>query len=650
MEGRGMNGDLLRSLREAMGVAEHPGLRGRALREALKGHKKAGKAFLEVYRGLLLGNLKSMTTNLLGNTMETMVIPASKMVGNIATLNVKGFKEEIGFVWNMVRSVKKATMAGFDSLIHERNLLDPLRTKAETFSGETTRGFYMQMDKAVEAGYWHPQNWIPFVVNSFGKVSRTSLRVLGAQDEFFKVLTYNGKAMSKIAKHMPENLSRSQKKDFIKRNLDLFYDDTGEAIDRELLEYSRRTVFQEGLEKGSPMSNLHRFVDAHPATAGIILPFVRTPANILSRFVQRTPIANALLSRRTKDMLKSGDPDQIAEVIGNTIMGVGLYGTALSYSMDGTITGAGPVDREKNQLWRSAGFKPYSIKIGDTWYKYDRLEPASLPFVFVSTLHENLYRFQEDPESLTESIGVFIATSTKAIVDRTWLRGLKGFVDGIDTAVANNDVLHFAGGFGRNLIPSIINQVHRQSGLAEEESGAYAFRQANTILEKILSKLPPIEGYSAIKHNWLTGQPMLLPTGHDFGLDSFSENEEPNKYMEELLRFGQTIQPVSKKIGNVELNGSQYARLNELTGTTEIEGRTLMEALEELMDSPEYDFDEDRVYHPDFPSPQTKAVKRIIGAFKEKGRYDLLNEDDELYIEWEKNMYDKAEIGMGLDQ
>ena len=649
LHGRGMNKQVLESIERILGIATNPRERARALKTALEGKAKGAKAFQEVYRGLLLANLKSLTTNLLGNMMETMLIPTAKTIGHIATLNAKGVKEEIGFVFNMLMSTKKAALAGFDALIHERNLLDPLRTKAETPSGDAIRGFYMQMDKAVDAGYWHPHNWVALVVNSVGKVGRGSLRVLGAQDEFFKMLTYNGKAMSKITKAMPDNLSRAEKKDFISRNLDHFFDDAGEAIDRDLLEYSRRATFQEGLEKGH-MNNFHQFVDKHPMTWGLIFPFVRTPANLVSRFIQRTPVANFVLSKRTRAMWNSGDKEQVAEVIGNTIMGVGLYSAALSYSMGGNITGAGPVDREKNALWRAAGFKPFTVKIdtpwGPKWIKYDRLEPSAMPFLYVATLHENLYRFREDPDSLEDAVGLFIATTAKTLTDRTWLRGVKSFMDGVDGAIYNEDPTYFASSMAKNFIPAIISQVHRLSGIAEEDTGAYAFRQALTWQERILAKLPPQEGYDAIKYNWLTGKPMMLPTGSDFGLDT--HHEEPNKYMRELLSFGQVIQPISKKMGQIVLSSDQYSRLNELTGKTEIDGRTLMESIETLMDSPEYDFDEDRTYHPDFPSPQTKAVKGLVNAYKEKARFDLLEEDDALFNDWQNQETEKAQVAGGM--
>jgi len=647
MKNKGMNQELLETLRSAMGMARNASERSIALRKGLTASFQGRKAMLEMYRGLLLTNLKTMTTNFLGNTMETLMIPLSRTIGHMATFNLKGVKEEIGFMANMVMSINKATRAGMDSLINERNLLDPLRTKSEALNGEIGAGFYMQMDKAVNAGYWHPQNWVPLMVNTAGKVGRASLRVLGAQDEWFKTLTYNGKAMSRIAKEMPEGLSRAEKKEFVKKHLDMFYDDAGEAVDRELLDYSRRAAFQEDLEKGW-VNNLHLAVGKTPEL-GIILPFVRTPANLISRAIQRTPVAN-FMSKRTRRMWTSGNPDEKAEVIGNTIIGTGIFGTALGYSMSGNITGSGPLDYEKNRLWRTAGFKPYHIKVGETWYKYDRLEPLMMPFIYVSSLHENLYRFNDHPDDLQDAIGIFVATSARTLIDRTWLRGLKGFMDGFDTAMDSDggatyqDIL---GSFAANLIPAGINQVHRLSGLADEQSGAYSFREALSWQDKMMKKLPPVEGYDAVKHNWLTGKPMLLPNGGNFGLDN--TKEEPSKYMEELLRFGPNIQGVSKKLGEVDLSSKQYSRLTELTGTLKIDGLTLMDQLEELMDLPEYDFDENRVYHDDYPSLQQKTVNKVINAYKEHARLTLLSEDKTLHKEWEKANEEKLKVGMGME-
>ena len=643
LQDRGMNPELLKTLRNAMGLESSNMLKNRALKQSLEASFQGRKALLEVYRGLLLANAKSLVTNFLGNTLETVMIPATRMIGHMATLNPKGVAKEIGFVSNMLLSMGKATKGALDSLINERNLLDPLRTKIDDVSGDTATTFYMQMEKANSSGYWHPLNWIPFLVNSGGKVARASLRVLGAQDEFFKVMIYNAKAMSKIAEVVPEGLSRAEKKNFIKRNLTMFYDSNGEAIDKDLIDYARRSVFQENLEEGF-VKTIHEAISKNPEL-GMFLPFVRTPANLVSRAIQRTPVAN-FRSARTKRMWNSGNADERAEVIGNTIVGVGIYSTALGYASSGLITGSGPVDRQRKRLWKEAGFKPYHVKIGDTYYRYDRFEPLMLPFAYVSSLHENLYLYNNNQEELLDNIGIFLAVSAETLVDRTWLRGVKNMIDAFDVGTDSGSIGRGLTKFGSGFIPASINQAHRL--LANENSGAYAFKEAITASEILMKKLNPMSPYDNIKYNWLTGEPMLLPSGSDLGLDR--TRKKPSKYMEELLRFGNGISGVSKKLGTVDLTGEQYSRLTQLTGTIEnADGYNLMDTIEELMDRPEYDFDENRVYHDDFISPQQKMVMRIINAYKEQARHELLLEDSDLREAWEKGELDKAKVGLGME-
>ena len=120
--------------------------------------------------------------------------------------------------------------------------------------------------------------------------------------------------------------------------------------------------------------------------------------------------------------------------------------------------------------------------------------------------------------------------------------------------------------------------------------------------------------------------------------------------MRELKRFGKVMRPPSKSMLGIDLTGKQYARLNELNGTAEIGGLTLMESIEQLMDSPEYDFDENRVYHPDISSTQEDAVSSLISDFREKAKFALLGEDENLYQQWLDAVRVKSEISMGIEQ
>ena len=49
------------------------------------------------------------------------------------------------------------------------------------------------------------------------------------------------------------------------------------------------------------------------------------------------------------------------------------------WALEGSrITGPGPRDLKLKKTWEKEN-KPYSIKIGDTWYDYGRYAPWSIP-------------------------------------------------------------------------------------------------------------------------------------------------------------------------------------------------------------------------------------------------------------------------------
>lgn len=93
--------------------------------------------------------------------------------------------------------------------------------------------------------------------------------------------------------------------------------------------------------------------------------------------------------------------------------------------------------------------------------------------------------------------------------------------------------------------------------------------------------------------------------------------------------------PPPKKLGNVELTGPQYERLNELHGTATMNGKTMIQALEKLINSTEYD--KDRTSYPDSPDELTNRrammVRQVVSAYRQKAIDSLLQEDPELKVQ-----------------
>ena len=81
--------------------------------------------------------------------------------------------------------------------------------------------------------------------------------------------------------------------------------------------------------------------------------------------------------------------------------------------------------------------------------------------------------------------------------------------------------------------------------------------------------------------------------------------------------MGRSIDPPDTRIGNVELNGPQYAELNRLIGTIRGEnGMNLMQSLETFMRTPEYNLDPNRKYNENYDDWRVEGVKKIIRGYK----------------------------------
>lgn len=120
----------------------------------------------------------------------------------------------------------------------------------------------------------------------------------------------------------------------------------------------------------------------NPYVAGVskfVLPFVKTPMNILKQGIEYGPLGLATV----KD---ARDPqEQLAKVI------IGSSAAAMTYMLvqSGRSTWAEPTDAKKKAAFRAAGLQPYSLKIGDNWVSYSRLPPQfGFPIALVSAIND----------------------------------------------------------------------------------------------------------------------------------------------------------------------------------------------------------------------------------------------------------------------
>ena len=642
MKETGMDSKKIALMAETLGVtvSKGPLMTVRVAQEGIETLAERGwRGLLEFYRGMLLASLKSHVTNTVSGTIETLLVPSARIIGGTVMRDRQVVKEVLGHYMGLIHGFRPALGKMMESIIHERNILDPLGTKVDGLV--SPHGHAIAMEPLERGGLWHPYNWAAMFVNAFGKVSRGSLRLLGGEDEFFKQWNYRAQAYSKIVSKMPNNMSSDARNIYISRQMDTFFDDMGRATDMELRQYARKITFTEELMANSTAAKLHVLAKDHP-WAQFFIPFIRTPTNIMVRLGERTP-GTAKFMKTSQEMLNSGDPNLRAQVIGNQAIGMAMYATAVGYIMEGSVTGSGPVDPDRNRLWKAAGNVPYSVRVPftDRWFSYNRLDPTFMPMVFLTSAFENGYKYHEDKDDYADMVMMGVIGFIRAVTDRTYLQGLKQMFNFFQAATSGNlDRVGLAGTqMVANVIPPIIQQQYEIGQHFGFYDGAEGFQEAVKWQEKFLRRATQATGYNAVKHNWITGEPIVSPTGYNTGIPVFKNNINP--YIEEIVRMGRSIDPPDTKIGNTELNGPQYAELNRLIGTIENgQGMNLLDSLEAFMSSPDYDLDPNRRYNETYEDWRVKGVRDIMRAYKEAGRNTLLQQDPilmEKYIEDKMN-------------
>ena len=594
------------------------------------GLHKSQAVLSELFRSMILFNFKTHITNTLSGLVETGFVPLEKKVGAIAArvfgqisaAEYKQLSNQIKAHYMGVSLAKKqAYYYAKQAFKNERNILDPLNRQLEHQDINKLTSEYLNISKGKLGSF----------VDSIGKTTRGSLRLLGSEDEFIKQINYRAKIFSD---GYLEGLEMGQKGEALKKyalkKVDDAFDANGMATNKEALQYARQITFTEDLEI-SLFKNIQRLANQTPALQ-LFLPFVRTPSNLIIRAAQRSgPLG--LLSKRMRNDILNGTPEQKALAIGrlttSSAIGFGIF----SLISEGRITAGGPPDPQQNRLWRMAGNQPYSIRVGGNWIGYNRLDPLFMPVGALANLAE-----AQDFDASQDAAAAVIYGLSSVLQDKAYFQGITNLLSAISES--NPDRISDMTSFGENLVASFIpaapqqltemffSSSYNEYGFDETE---YApLREAIGLTDKIRRRLPRINENLPVKYNWLTGKPLLnydpMSTGFPIKPDDFSDEVST-----ELLDLNYGFQGVPKTINKVELNSQEFSDFNRFMGTIKIDGRTLLQSVKRAMDNSQYRRDDpDRIYDGMFASPEIKVISEIFSKYRGAAKVELMKKHPEL--------------------
>ncbi|MCC6479476.1 MAG: thermonuclease family protein [Sphingomonadaceae bacterium] len=372
-----------------------------------------------------------------------------------------------------------------------------------------------------------------------GEVIRIPSRLLTAEDELFKAIARRMELHGhSVRKARSEGLKGAAAK---KRAAELAANPTEDMLERAL-DYGRYLTFQRPL---GPVGSKVAGITQDWPILKLILPFVRTPTNLLKFTVERSPFA-PLLKEWRRDFAAGGARRDLA--VARAMVGSAAGMAIAELAQQGHITGSAPSDKGKAAMMRANGWQPYSIKYGDKYYSYLRMDPfASTMGVAadLATKMDGMTEKQRDEAALMLSASIM-----KNLSDKVWLSGLSDVLEAVSDPDRYMD--SFINRLGGSLaIPTGVAQVARTVDPVT--------RERETLLDAVKARIPGLSD-NLYPARDIFGQPIENEggVGPDLISPVWQSTDRKDPVIERLLAAGVTFDKPNKKIGERELTPAEY--------------------------------------------------------------------------------------------
>lgn len=386
-----------------------------------------------------LSGLNTQQRNILGNATQIIMRPAEMALGSIG--NTKDRQAALSMYGSMFQSMKeglqiaKASWAdfktdGLEKATADGNMYEQLKNLRATAKNPA------QNAAAALASAQYQLMASPWL--------QTPMRALNAADQGFRAVSARQMAYFDFMKLSMEDGVKFDPKKFEVYFSTKFKD--GQIVDEQLLKYAKEDTFQEDL--GVNMQRMSDMIDNVPMMKYVV-PFVKTPTNIIKRTAQyiplagrivyKTPLGNMFFKEYSQIMRGS---DETAKAIYRGREGVGVM-TAMVFGtlgFNGLSTGAGPRDYEDKKRWEMEGIQPHSVKIGGVWVSNRFLGPIGILMSAYSDLGMVAER-RGSYESFNDLRNQLIYTTAGSLLDQSWLKGLVGSLEYLtDAAMGQRDI------------------------------------------------------------------------------------------------------------------------------------------------------------------------------------------------------------------
>lgn len=596
----------------------------------------------------LLSGPTTHVRNIMSNTLQAIALPAERFIGGLATGDAESMRNAAGLVMGlrgslmdaMRLSVKASGLPDVAKGIKNGEVLSSLKTTGTSIldpgNAKLSAGGGRALPISTDTFKSLQGTRMGTALDYFGQATNIPSRFLTAEDEFFKQLNYRA---SVHADAYTEGYARGLRKDalsdYIADRVLKSMDEDGAGLNESAMKYAQQATFTLKPEPGSLTFRLEAAANNHPYLR-VILPFIRTPTNILKAAAYRTPGLN-LMSKNYRDAFtgKLGERAK-ADAYGKMMTGGAMIASAVSLTYEGAITGKGPADPREKQILMATGWQPYSFKVNGQYIPYNGFDPAAMFYGVVADYAEARGHMNEEDNASVA--GALLMSLANNMTSKSYLIGLSQSMDALVQPGKSGE--NFIKSRAASYVPSGLKQV---AGLVPGLQDPY-MRETRSIMDAIQNKIPGLSQTLPPRRN-IFGEAVTSRTA--FGPDSISpfyySEQKDDPASNELARFAHSFVPPSETYKGINLTQVKnekgqdfYDRWQETLSTLKVGRYNLKDRLEHLVTSEPYK--RWRENEPDaigtHMEPRTlKEVRAVIETFRQQAFRKTLQEYPEVSVQ-----------------
>lgn len=392
-----------------------------------------------------------------------------------------------------------------------------------------------------------------------------------------------------------------------------------------------------------------------------VLPFKKTPANILVRAVEYSPVglikSLAVDTKKVKayvngDAENGMSPAQFIDDVSAGLTGTALVGLGVLLASWGLFSGSPGDDDKQNKFDELSGSQNYALNIGGLSITLDWLAPESMPLFVGVELYNSLSGKSEDNGFVQNLMSSVMSLSTP-MFEMSMLQSVNDLFDNLAYIKQGQGSFKIVTSMATNYIsqyfPTLFGQAERAFGESQRET-TYIDRNSNVGSElqymwgKIANKIP-LYDFSQIPYIDAWGR--TEETGNlfervlnNFVNPAYVKKERSTDIDGELKRLydlGETSVYPSRAKTNTKING-EYLTAEEYVKYATVKGQTSYDLATKIINSSTY-------------SRASDAEKAYMLSYVYKyadhiAKYEVNNESS--LAKWEAAAYKSSNPAQGI--